>query len=141
MEQVLDRSMARTSFIMLLLGLASAMALLLSAVGIYGVISYIVGQRRSEIGVRIALGARVGEVARMVVLQSVGLALAGVALGLVAALAATRVLQSLLFGVSATDPLVLGAVAAVLLVIAAVASFAPARRAASVDPVVALRGQ
>ena len=141
MEQVLDRSMARTSFIMLLLGLASAMALLLSAVGIYGVISYIVGQRRSEIGVRIALGARVGEVARMVVLQSVALALAGVALGLVAAVGATRVLQSLLFGVSPTDPPVLGVVAAVLLLLAAVASFAPARRAASVDPVVALRGQ
>jgi putative ABC transport system permease protein len=139
MQTIVDRSMARTSFIMLLLGLAAAMALLLSAVGIYGVISYLVAQRRSEIGVRIALGAPIAGVVRLVMNQSVRLALLGVAIGLVGALAGTRLLQSLLFGVSPNDPLVLALVPLVLVTIAAVASFAPARRAARVDPVEALR--
>jgi putative ABC transport system permease protein len=141
MDDVVERSTARTSFTMMLLAAAAAMALLLSVVGIYGVISYIVGQRRSEIGIRMALGARVWEVSRLVVLQSVRLAVAGVAVGLVCALAATRALRALLFEVSPTDPLVLASVSALLVVLAVLASFAPARRAARVDPVEALRAQ
>ena len=140
MDEVVERSMARTSFIMMLLSVAAGMALLLSAVGVYGVISYLVAQRRAEIGVRIALGARVSQVARLVVMQSVRLAAAGIAIGLVGALAAARVMRSLLFEVSPSDPLVLALVALVLLAIALVASLAPARRAAGVNPVEALRG-
>ena len=139
MQDVIERSMSRASFIMLLLGIAAGVALLLSAVGIYGVISYVVAQRRSEIGVRIALGAGVSQVARLVVMQSVTLAVIGVLVGLLGALAGTRVIGSLLFEVSPTDPLVLALVVLVLLAIAVMASFAPARRAASVDPVEALR--
>ena len=141
MEQVVERSMARTSFIMVLLGLAAGMALLLSAVGIYGVISYVVAQRRGEIGIRMALGARISQVARLVVMQSVRLAVVGVVIGLAGALAGTRVMRSLLYDVSPTDPLVLALVPLVLLAIAAAASFAPARRAARVDPVEVLRNQ
>jgi putative ABC transport system permease protein len=139
MQTVLDRSMARTSFIMLLLGLSAGMALLLSAVGIYGVISYLVAQRRSEIGVRIALGAPVTGVLRLVMGQSVRLALIGVAIGLAGAVAGTRLLRTLLFEVQPNDPLVLAVVPAVLVAIAALASLAPARRAANVDPVEALK--
>jgi predicted permease len=140
MQTIVDRSMARTSFIMLVLGLSAAMALVLSAVGIYGVISYLVAQRRSEIGVRIALGASVRGVLGLVMGQSVRLALIGVVIGLVGAVAGTRLLGSLLFGVSPTDPVVLTFVPIVLVTLAAVSSFAPARRAAGVDPVEALRG-
>lgn len=139
MSDVVARSMARLSFTMLLLGVAGAMALVLSAVGLYGVISYIVGERRGEIGVRMALGARAGEVGGMIMLQSVRLAAIGVALGLVCAAAATRVLRSLLFEVSPTDPLTLVAVALFLVLLAALASYAPARRAARVDPIEVLR--
>lgn len=139
MAHVVQQSMGRTSFILILLGIAAGVALALSAVGTYGVISYLVAQRRSEIGVRIALGARVDQVAGIVMLQSVRLAIVGVVVGLVGAFAGTRVLQSLLFDVSPTDPVILGTVAMVLVAIAAVASFAPARRAARIDPVEALR--
>ena len=139
MQTIVDRSMARTSFIMLLLGLSAGMALLLSAVGIYGVISYLVAQRRSEIGVRIALGAPVAGVLRLVLAQSVRLALLGVVIGLAGAVAGTRLLQSLLFEVRPNDPLVLAVVPVVLVAIAALASLAPARRAARVDPVEALK--
>ena len=139
MDSIVSHSMQRTSFVMILLGIAAGVALLLSAVGIYGVISYIVTQRRFEIGVRIALGARVGEVARMVLMQSVRLAIAGIALGLGGAWAVTSLLQSLLFGVGAMDPLVLGIVSPALLAVATAASFAPARRAARIDPIEALR--
>ena len=102
-------------------------------------ISYIVGERRSEIGLRMALGARAGEVGRMVMLQSVRLAAIGVAIGLAGAVAATRILRSLLFEVSPTDPLTLVAVALFLVALAALASYAPARRAARVDPIEVLR--
>ena len=139
MQSIVERSMARTSFIMTLLGVSAAMALLLSAVGIYGVISYLVAQRRSEIGVRIALGAPVRQVLGLILGQSVRLALIGVVIGLVGALAGTRLLRSLLFDVSPTDPLVLTMVPVVLVVLAAAASFAPARRAAGTDPVEALK--
>jgi predicted permease len=141
MDDIVAHSMQRTSFIMILLGISAAVALLLSAVGIYGVISYIVTQRRFEIGVRIALGARMTEVARMVLMQSVRLAIIGIALGLGGAWAVTSLLQSLLFGVGAMDPLVLAIVPAVQLVIATAASLAPARRASRIDPIQALRAE
>jgi predicted permease len=139
MSDVVAKSMARLSFTMLLLGVAGAMALVLSAVGLYGVISYVVGERRGEIGVRMALGARAGEVGGMIMLQSVRLAAIGVVIGLAGAIAATRVLGSLLFEVSPTDPLTLAAVGIFLVLLAALASYAPARRAARVDPIEVLR--
>ena len=141
METVVAHSMQRTSFIMILLAISATVALLLSAVGIYGVISYVVTQRQFEIGVRIALGARVAEVARLVMMQSVRLAVLGILLGLVGTYAVTTVIKSLLFNVSPMDPLVLGTVAVTLLAIAGLASFAPARRAARIDPVEALRAE
>jgi ABC-type antimicrobial peptide transport system permease subunit len=139
METVVAQSMAQTSFTMMLLLFAAAIALLLSGVGIYGVISYIVGQRRAEIGIRIALGARTAQVSRMIVGQSVWLAVVGAVLGVLVALAVTRFLRSLLFEVSPTDPLVLGGTCVVLVALAVVASLAPTRRAAKVDPVEAMR--
>jgi predicted permease len=139
MSDVVARSTARASFVMTLLVIAGAMALLLSAVGIYGVISYLVTQRRSEIGVRMALGARLPQVASLVLGESMRLATAGVVIGLVAALLAMRLVRSLLFDVSTTDPLVLGVTSVTLIVIAAAASLAPTRRAAKIDPVEAMR--
>ncbi len=139
MQEIADRSVARASFVMTLLAIAGSMALLLSAVGIYGVISYLVSQRRAEIGVRMALGARLPQVAGLVLGESLRLAAIGVVVGLVAALAGTRLLRALLFDVSPTDPLVLVTTAALLLLIAGVASMAPTRRAAKIDPVEAMR--
>ncbi|MDF2771586.1 MAG: hypothetical protein K0S86_1080 [Geminicoccaceae bacterium] len=139
METVVVKSTAKTTFVMLLLAIAGGMALVLSAVGIYGVISYTVNQRRAEIGVRMALGAQAAQVGRMVVGQSLRVAAVGIALGLAAALVTTRVMQSLLFGVTPTDPLTLAAVTVVLVAIGALASYAPARRATAVDPVEVLR--
>ena len=139
MAQVVARSMAKRTFTLTLLGIASAMAVLLSAIGLYGVVSYVVGERRSEIGLRVALGAQRGDVGRMIVMQSVRLTVVGVVLGIAGALAATRLLQSLLFGVQPTDPATFGAVSLVLVTIAAAASWVPARRAMRVDPVEALR--
>ncbi|GMV05917.1 MAG: hypothetical protein AMXMBFR53_21940 [Gemmatimonadota bacterium] len=141
METVFAGATARTSFTMTMLGAASGIALLLGLVGIYGVISYVVSQRRREIGVRMALGASAPSVRGMVVRQGMALAGAGVAVGLLAALGLSRVMTSLLFGVSATDPVTYGAVAATLVAVAAAASWLPARRAAGVDPSVALRSE
>ena len=137
---VVARSMARVSFSALLLGVASGLAVLLSAVGIYSVISYLVARRRQEIGIRMALGARAGEVGRLVLRESLGLAALGIALGVAGAVAGTRLLGSLLYGVSPTDPAVLGGVSALLILLAAAASYAPARRAMRVDPVEACGG-
>jgi ABC-type antimicrobial peptide transport system permease subunit len=117
------------------------MALVLSAVGIYGVISYLVAQRRGEIGVRMALGARVPQVARLVVGESLLLVGGGVVLVLAGALAGTRLLTAVLFEVSPTDPGILLTVSALLLGIAAIASLGPARRAARVEPVEVLRAE
>ena len=139
MEQLLAKSLARRAFTMMLLATAAALALVLSAVGIYGVISYVVAQRRGEIGIRIALGARPTAVSTLVVRQSLALASIGVAIGVVAALATTRLLGALLFGVSPTDPVVLASATVLLLLLAGIASYAPARRASRVDPVEALR--
>ncbi len=139
MELVVAQSMADTSFTMALLIIAASIAMVLSAVGLYGVISYLVGQRRSEIGIRIALGAQMREVSWLVVSQSLRIALAGTVAGVVAAFAATRMLGALLFEVSPTDPLALGGTALALLAVAVVASLGPTRRAASIDPVEAMR--
>ena len=139
METVMARSIARQSFTMVLLLISAAMALLLSTVGIYGVVSYIVTQRRGEIGVRVALGAGVRDVTGMVLRQALGLAILGVAAGVFAAIGTTRFLGALLYGVSPGDPVTLVAVPLVLMVVAGLASFVPARRAARVDPVEALR--
>ena len=139
MELVVAKSMAQTSFTMLLMLIAAAIALALSAVGIYGVIAYVVGQRQAEIGIRIALGAQFGAVTRLVVGQSLAIVAAGVALGVVCALAGTRLLRSLLFDVSPSDPFVLAATAVLLLIVAVLASAGPARRAAKIDPVEAMR--
>ncbi len=141
MNDVVAKSMARTSLTMLLLAIAGGMALVLAAVGLYGVISYIVGKRTREIGIRVALGAQVAEVVRSVTLQSLRLALLGAAAGVVGATLLTRFLRSLLFEVSPTDPTVLVGVSLVLIAVALAASYLPARRAAKIDPVVALRAE
>lgn len=139
MDEVLARSMARTTFLLVLLGVAASVALVLSAVGIFGVISYIVTQRREEIGIRMALGASVQQVVRLVMLQSLRLAVVGTAVGLLCALVTTRAMQALLYGVSPSDPLVLGGVVAVLFATTVLATVIPARRAAQVDPSEAMR--
>ncbi|MEP6780635.1 MAG: FtsX-like permease family protein, partial [Gemmatimonadaceae bacterium] len=139
MSQVVEHSMSRTSFIMILLGVAAIAALALSAVGMYGVISYVVALRRSEIGIRIALGAGLGGVARLIVMQSVKLAAIGVVVGVAFAYVTGKTLASLLFEVTPGDPLVLAGVSLLLLFIAAAASLAPARRAARIDPLEAMR--
>jgi ABC-type antimicrobial peptide transport system permease subunit len=125
---------------MLLLLIAAVIALTLSAVGIYGVISYVVSQRRPEIGIRIALGAHFSDVSRLVVGQSLALAGIGTVIGVAASIGATRLLQSLLFEVNPNDPLVLLVTAFVLMLVTLVASLGPTRRAARIDPVETIRG-
>ena len=125
----------------MLLGLFAAVALTLASVGIYSVLSYIVRGRSREIGIRTALGARTGDVLRLVIAEGMTPALVGIAAGAVAALASARVLEKLVFGVSASDPLTLAAVAGTLAFVALVASLVPAYRAARVDPLNALRDE
>ncbi|HUJ30967.1 MAG TPA: ABC transporter permease [Candidatus Acidoferrum sp.] len=139
MDSMIADTMAERRFSMLLLGTFAAIALLLASVGIYGVISYLVSQRTREVGIRLALGARTEDVLKLVVGRGALLALAGVGIGMAAALAATQALSKMLFGVSATDPLTYTAVAVVLAAVAVLASYLPARRAAGIDPMVALR--
>jgi putative ABC transport system permease protein len=139
MEEVVSNTVARPRLLVYLLGGFAGMALLLAALGLYGVISHSVTQRRHEIGVRVALGAGHRDVLRLVVQQGMALTIAGLLFGLVAALAATRVMGSLLFETGATDPLTLSGVSVFLAAIALLACYVPARRAARVDPMVALR--
>src|SRR5262245_22011319 len=139
MEQLVARSVAPQRFNMSLLGLFAALGLVLAAVGIYGVMAYGVSQRTHEIGLRMALGAREGDVMKMVVRRGMALVGAGVAIGLIASYALTRLMKTLLFGVSATDPLTFTVIALLLALIALLACWIPARRAAKVDPMIALR--
>jgi predicted permease len=136
---VYSESVLAQRFSMTLLAVFAVMALVLASVGIYGVLSYIVGQRTREIGIRIALGARRGDVLRWVMVEGAQMAVVGVVVGVIAALGLTRLMAGLLYGVSAVDPLTFASVAGVLLVVALVACYIPAHRAMRVDPIVVLR--
>jgi ABC-type antimicrobial peptide transport system permease subunit len=138
-EEVVAGSIASQRFSLILLGIFAGLALLLASIGIYGVLSYLVGQRTREIGVRMALGAQRLHVLRMVLRDGARMTLAGTAIGLGAALGLTRWMASLLFGVKPTDPLTFGVVAVGLCGVALFACYLPARRAMRVDPMVALR--
>jgi len=139
MEDITALSIATQRFNMLLLGLFAGLGLLLASVGIYGVVAYVVSQRTNEIGLRIALGAQAGDVIRLILKQGLALGLAGVGLGLTASVGLTRLIKSMLFGVSATDPLTFVIIAILLTLVAILACYIPARRATTVDPMVALR--
>jgi ABC-type antimicrobial peptide transport system permease subunit len=137
----LDRSLAQREFAMLLFATFSALALVLATIGVYGVMSYLVTQGRRELGIRLALGATPWAVIRLVLGQGLVVALAGVSIGLVAALALTRLFGSLLFGVAPTDPVTFAGVAGLLLAVALVACYIPARRAGRIDPMRTLRSE
>ncbi|MGB7640227.1 MAG: FtsX-like permease family protein, partial [Terriglobales bacterium] len=139
MQEVIANSVQRRRFSMLLLTIFAATAMLLAAIGLYGVMSYSVAQRTKEIGVRMALGANRPEVLALVVKRGMLLVGIGIAAGVVLALALSRLIAGMLFGITATDPLTIIGVAVLLGAVAFVANYLPARRAASVDPMVALR--
>ena len=141
MQDIYSESMARTSFTLVMLAIAGTMALVLGIIGIYGVISYTVSQRTREIGIRLALGAQKSELKWMFVRSALVLTAIGVAIGVGSAAGLMQLMRSLLFGTSPLDPLTYLAVLLVLAVSAVVASYLPARRAAAVDPVDALRAE
>jgi len=141
LQEIYDASLARTSFTLVMLGIAGGMALLLGVGGLYGVISYSVAQRSREIGIRIALGAQARAVTRMFVTHGLVLAGVGVAIGLAVALSITRLMASLLFDVSPVDPLTYVLVSVSLIGATVLASYVPALRATTVDPVNALRAE
>jgi putative ABC transport system permease protein len=138
-EFLINRNVADKRFLMLLMGIFAALALTITAVGLYGVVSYTVGQRTQEIGIRMALGAQTPDILAMILQQGMRMVLIGVVVGLAAAFALTRLMASLLYGVSATDPLAFTAIALLLAGVALLACWIPARRATRVDPMVALR--
>jgi ABC-type antimicrobial peptide transport system permease subunit len=139
MNETLAGSLASRRFAMLLLDAFSVLALLMASLGLYGVISYLVERRTQELGIRIALGAQSRNVLRLVVGDGLKMAIAGVAVGLLAAFGLTRLLTGMLYGVSTTDPTTFAAIAILLIAIASLASYLPARRATKVDPLIALR--
>jgi putative ABC transport system permease protein len=139
MDDVVARSLSQARFSMLLLSIFAGFALMLSAVGIYGVMAYVVAQRTREMGIRLAMGAQAGDVLKLVLRQGGKLALAGVGIGISAAVALTRLMASLLFGVSAADPVTFAGVAILLTFVAIAACYVPARRATRVDPIATLR--
>ena len=139
MDFLAKRPMQQLSFTMLTLGVVAGLALLLGAIGLYGVLSYVVAERTREIGVRMALGATASAVRRMVVSQGARVVVLGAVIGVAVALASTRVLGSLLFGVKPVDPIVFAAMSAMMVVIGGLASYIPARRASSVNPIESLR--
>ena len=139
MDQIVADSLADRRFSMILLGVFAALALVLSSIGIYGVISYLVGQRTHEIGIRMALGAQQSDVMKLVLGQGMRMALIGVGIGLAAAIGLTRLMSKMLFSVSATDPITLIGVSVLLTIVALLACYIPARRAMRTDPIVALR--
>jgi len=141
MDHIVAEAVARQRFSMFLLGLFAGLALLLAAVGIYGVMSCSVAQRTREIGIRIALGAQRTDVLQLTVKQGLKFVGAGMLLGLLAAFLLTRVLASLLFGINATDPMTFVGISLVLFAVAILASYVPALRATRVDPIIALRAQ
>jgi ABC-type antimicrobial peptide transport system permease subunit len=141
MQEIAGPSLAQPRLDAVLLGFFAAAALLLAVLGIYGVVSYSVSRRTQELGVRMALGARRGDVLRLVLLEGTTLAAIGVALGVTGALGATAFIRTWLFGVGRIDVTTFGAVAAGLVLIAVVASLVPARRATRVDPIVVMRGE
>ena len=139
MEQIVSATLARQRFLLLLFGVFGGLALLLACIGIYGVLAYLTTQRVPEIGVRMALGASALDVMRLVFRQSLGMILAGIGVGIAAALAAGRLLERLVAGVRPMEPLTFTIMISVLVVAALLASFVPARRASRVDPMSALR--
>jgi ABC-type antimicrobial peptide transport system permease subunit len=139
MNEVIAETLAERRFSMILLDAFAVVALLLASVGLYGVISYLVGQRTHELGIRMALGATRKNVLRLVLGQGMKMALSGVVLGLVAALGLTRLLAKMLYGVSATDPVTFAVISLLLTIVALLACFVPALRATKVDALVALR--
>jgi ABC-type antimicrobial peptide transport system permease subunit len=141
LQGVLDRASEQMAFTMALIAIAASVALLLGVIGTYGVMSYVVSQRTGEIGVRLALGAEPGSVARMIVRQGGLVALAGVVVGLATAFAGSRLIASLLYGVSPRDPGVFAVTTLTLLVFALLACWLPARRAARLSPLEALRSE
>jgi ABC-type antimicrobial peptide transport system permease subunit len=139
MSEVIAGSLAKRQFSMILFGIFAALALLLASIGIYGVVTYLAGQRTHEIGIRMALGAKQSTVLGMVLREGMKMIILGVGIGLLASAVLTRLMASLLFGVSATDPLTFAGVGAILVLVALAACLGPARRAMRVDPIVALR--
>ena len=139
MDELISNSVAQPRFYVILLSVFAGLALVLAAIGVYGVMSYSVLLRTRDIGIRMALGARPVDIFKHVLTQALVLALIGLGIGLVLAVISTRVLSSMLYGISATDPITLAATALVLLLVALVASYLPARRATKVDPMVTLR--
>jgi putative ABC transport system permease protein len=141
LEENLSGAVAQQRLSALLLGIFAALALVLAAIGIYGVTSYSVAQRSKEIGIRIAMGAQPGDVLRLILGFGAKLALIGVVIGMAASLALTQLMKTMLFGVTATDPGTLAAVSVTLVAVTLLACYIPARRAMSVDPVIALRSE